>query len=91
MTYTIALTDPDAPSRDDPEWSEICHWIATNVPLSSSSASPSDLSGASDAKNPGDVQAAAQTAAKDLKGIMPYKPPGYCETPDFVHFTRALV
>jgi hypothetical protein len=25
---TIALTDPDAPSRDDPKWSEMCHWIA---------------------------------------------------------------
>lgn len=24
----IALTDPDAPSRDDPKWSEMCHWIA---------------------------------------------------------------
>ncbi|KAF2806917.1 phosphatidylethanolamine-binding protein [Mytilinidion resinicola] len=26
-TYVVALTDPDAPSRDNPEWSEICHWI----------------------------------------------------------------
>jgi hypothetical protein len=24
---TIILTDPDAPSRDDPKWSEMCHWI----------------------------------------------------------------
>lgn len=30
---TIALTDPDAPSRDDPKWSEICHWISI-VPIS---------------------------------------------------------
>jgi hypothetical protein len=37
LTYTIALTDPDAPSRDNPEWSEMCHWIATNVPVSSDS------------------------------------------------------
>jgi phosphatidylethanolamine-binding protein (PEBP) family uncharacterized protein len=37
LTYTIALTDPDAPSRDNPEWSEMCHWIATKVPVSSSS------------------------------------------------------
>jgi len=35
LTYTITLTDPDAPSRDNPEWSEMCHWIATKVPLSS--------------------------------------------------------
>jgi len=25
---TIALTDPDAPSKKDPKWSEMCHWIA---------------------------------------------------------------
>lgn len=24
------LTDPDAPSRDDPKWSEFCHWISTD-------------------------------------------------------------
>jgi len=29
--YTIALTDPDAPSRKDPKWSEMCHWIATET------------------------------------------------------------
>ena len=33
MTYVITLTDPDAPSRDDPKWSEMCHWIAAGVPL----------------------------------------------------------
>jgi hypothetical protein len=26
--FTIVLTDPDAPSRDDHKWSEFCHWIA---------------------------------------------------------------
>ena len=31
MTYIVTLTDPDAPSRDNPEWSEICHWIAASV------------------------------------------------------------
>lgn len=31
---TLALTDPDAPSRDNPEWSEICHWIVTEIKLS---------------------------------------------------------
>lgn len=31
---TLAMSDPDAPSRDNPEWSEICHWIATSVALS---------------------------------------------------------
>lgn len=33
---TLAMSDPDAPSRDNPEWSEICHWIATDIALSMS-------------------------------------------------------
>lgn len=39
MQLTLALTDPDAPSRDNPEWSEICHWIATGVQLTQPSTS----------------------------------------------------
>ena len=30
-TFTLVLTDPDAKSRDDPKWSEMCHWIMTNL------------------------------------------------------------
>ncbi|KIW62155.1 hypothetical protein PV04_10356 [Phialophora macrospora] len=30
-TFTLILTDPDAKSRDDPKWSEMCHWILTNL------------------------------------------------------------
>lgn len=26
--FTIVLTDPDAPSRENPKWGEMCHWIA---------------------------------------------------------------
>jgi phosphatidylethanolamine-binding protein len=33
VQYTITLTDPDAPSRDNPEWSEMCHWIATDLAM----------------------------------------------------------
>lgn len=36
---TVALTDPDAPSRENPKWSEMCHWIAT---LSDKSSDPTD-------------------------------------------------
>lgn len=35
---TLALTDPDAPSRENPEWSQICHWLATDITLTSSGA-----------------------------------------------------
>lgn len=38
VTYTITITDPDAPSRDNPEWSEFCHFIATGVKISESSS-----------------------------------------------------
>ncbi|KAF2498851.1 PEBP-like protein [Lophium mytilinum] len=31
MTYVIALTDPDAPSRKNPKWSEMCHWIVAGA------------------------------------------------------------
>ncbi|KAF5011706.1 hypothetical protein FDECE_2215 [Fusarium decemcellulare] len=37
VNYVLALTDPDAPSRDNPKWSEFCHWIATGVSAPSSS------------------------------------------------------
>lgn len=26
-TFVLTMTDPDAPSRDDPKWSEMCHCI----------------------------------------------------------------
>ncbi|KAI9838697.1 MAG: hypothetical protein M1819_005011 [Sarea resinae] len=61
--YTLVLTDPDAPSRSDPKWSEFCHWIITNVPLSPSS-SPEKVSSTE-----------AQTAAQGLKELIPYAPP----------------
>jgi hypothetical protein len=60
LKYTIAMTDPDAPSRDNPEWSEMCHWIATGVKVSSSSSSSSR-----------DIH-----TTKKFKEIMEYKPPG---------------
>ena len=46
---TIALTDPDAPSRDDPKWSEMCHWIAI-IPTSSHDGFEINLGGKTDVK-----------------------------------------
>ncbi|KAF4999901.1 hypothetical protein FGRMN_2139 [Fusarium graminum] len=42
-TFVIVLTDPDAPSRDDPKWSEFCHWIATSTAISTSKSSKHHL------------------------------------------------
>ena len=38
-TFTIALTDPDAKSRKNPKWSEMCHWLITNLTSTSASTS----------------------------------------------------
>lgn len=62
MQFTLALTDPDAPSRDNPEWSEVCHWIATDVQITD----PTD-----DRKKVMPVG-----FSKDVKAVMPYKAPG---------------
>ncbi|OTB06564.1 hypothetical protein M426DRAFT_112546 [Hypoxylon sp. CI-4A] len=43
VTYIITITDPDAPSRDNPEWSEFCHYIATGVEVPSSSSESSNV------------------------------------------------
>lgn len=34
-TYTLAITDPDAPSRTDNKWGEICHYVATGIKFES--------------------------------------------------------
>lgn len=29
--YYLALTDPDAPTRLDPRFAEVCHWLVNNI------------------------------------------------------------
>ncbi|KAI0111525.1 PEBP-like protein [Daldinia grandis] len=48
VTYTIAITDPDAPSRDNPEWSEFCHFVAAGVDIPSSESAALRLSSLKD-------------------------------------------
>lgn len=69
----IALTDPDAPSRDDPKWSEMCHWIAIGASIK---LVPPFLASTSinDEEHPDCASASVATYA--LKDVMPYKPPG---------------
>ncbi|KAK0720193.1 phosphatidylethanolamine-binding protein, partial [Lasiosphaeris hirsuta] len=61
VSYVIALTDPDAPSRDDPKWSEMCHWIVTGVSASAIANRKARCS---------------SRALGDLTEVMPYKAPG---------------
>jgi len=67
MTYVITLTDPDAPSRDDPKWSEMCHWIAANVSLSQKTVSilPIPFLGTKDYET-----------KSESDEVVAYKPPG---------------
>ncbi|KAK3685244.1 phosphatidylethanolamine-binding protein [Podospora appendiculata] len=66
-TYVVTLTDPDAPSRDNPKWSEMCHWIAAGHGVSTSSSTPTST---------GDCLFAEPLALTELEEIMPYKAPG---------------
>ncbi|KAF2187193.1 PEBP-like protein [Zopfia rhizophila CBS 207.26] len=68
MTYVITLTDPDAPSRDNPEWSEFCHWIAANVSLSSQTYSILPIPPFGAQKK--------EVKGSGLDDVLEYKPPG---------------
>ncbi|KAG0321475.1 hypothetical protein BGZ99_003908 [Dissophora globulifera] len=41
--YTLVMTDPDAPSRQNPTMREYRHWVVTNIP-SGSAMEPASLS-----------------------------------------------
>jgi hypothetical protein len=62
VSYVITLTDPDAPSRDKPKWSEFCHWIASGT-LKPTLCDP---------KDPGPCA----PVLTDLDTVMAYKAPG---------------
>lgn len=32
VLYTLLMTDPDAPSRKNPEFGEVRHWLVVNIP-----------------------------------------------------------
>lgn len=71
LKYTVVLTDPDAPSRENPEWAEVCHWIVTGVPLViHPKSSPSPSGHHRKKKHHG------HDGDSDLEEVMPYMPPG---------------
>lgn len=67
LTYVVTLTDPDAPSRDDPKWSEMCHWIAANLTVAEKTVSilPVPFFGAND-----------YDTKSGPDDVVEYKPPG---------------
>jgi phosphatidylethanolamine-binding protein (PEBP) family uncharacterized protein len=59
---TLALTDPDAPSRDNPKWGEMCHWIT--------------IAYANGTSTPEDVELEIELDLTDCADLIDYKPPG---------------
>lgn len=66
VNLVLAVTDPDAPSHENPEWSEVCHFLAY-YHLGSNSGSHQDSK--SDAAH-------LIRLSKSKDTLMPYKPPG---------------
>lgn len=72
----IALTDPDAPSRDNPKWSEMAHWLAVGVSTNlSSTFSPSSTSNRLTIQTTDD-NGDDKKQIVGLVDLLPYKPPG---------------
>ncbi|KAG7440057.1 PEBP-like protein [Guyanagaster necrorhizus] len=59
-TYTLVMTDPDAPSRAEPKFRQFRHWVITGI--------KSPIESASETTN--------LTAFKTKTSTTPYRPPG---------------
>ncbi|KAL2066534.1 hypothetical protein VTL71DRAFT_2605 [Oculimacula yallundae] len=68
----VALTDPDAKSRDDPKWSEMCHWIYI-VPINFQTTFEAELGAQAKNSLPELVIPASVWQESDF---VDYKPPG---------------
>ncbi|KAF8654632.1 hypothetical protein AX16_003513 [Volvariella volvacea WC 439] len=60
VTYTLVMTDPDAPSRAEPKYRQFRHWVITGL--------KSPARGTSEVAN--------LTAIKTKPSTTPYRPPG---------------
>ncbi|TLS28105.1 hypothetical protein PpBr36_00912 [Pyricularia pennisetigena] len=60
LTYAVAMTDPDVPARDDPEKTEVCHWVATGHPVVNPRMEGSDCH---------------TLSIGDLEDVVSYRPP----------------
>ncbi|MCJ1337634.1 hypothetical protein MMC09_002917 [Bachmanniomyces sp. S44760] len=70
VTYTIALTDPDATSRSNPSMAEMCHWLITGVTLTSHRSSSSLGFGAAYS-----IDLNPSTGDPNLEVLVEYLPP----------------
>lgn len=69
ISFVVTLTDPDAPSRDNPEWSEMCHWIASNISISGEALSILPLPEF-------DLVKSIESTDEQSDDVVEYKPPG---------------
>lgn len=81
VTYVLTLTDPDAPSRDNPKWSEFCHWIATGLARPSPAFSPSSTPQLEEGRCLSAITFSPSTTTtirgdQKLDDLIEYKPPG---------------
>lgn len=65
LSYILALTDPDAPSRENPKWSEMCHWIISNLNIHTNTISSLSLP----------RYGLTKRSTCSPNDVMPYKPP----------------
>lgn len=42
-TYTLVMTDPDAPTRGDKKWSEYCHYVTTGIKPNVDGSNPNEV------------------------------------------------
>ncbi|KAL8655671.1 MAG: hypothetical protein Q9210_000734 [Variospora velana] len=80
VTYTIALTDPDATSRSDPAMAEMCHWLITGMTLDDSSMDhtvrlPISMKTMLEASQSTDSKLQGTGHSSSVKELMSYYPP----------------
>lgn len=67
--FTLIVTDPDAPTKDDDKWSEYCHYVCKDIKLNQFSGDDATVE---------DSKFADLLTTQDLSGIdlIPYMGPG---------------
>lgn len=72
-TYTIAMLDPDAPSKQDPKFGPFRHWVTQGLRPPTTSEI---VAAASTGRDLGDPLTEPLSASTTKPAITPYRPPG---------------